>query len=327
MGDVYVSIRGRILLNVEALNMTESIGNYVKHRRVPVIVPSNNGYSVYFVPAISGESIAHGYQVVLAEEAVKNDLPVCKLCKDGIFLKSTNRKVFEAAFQTKPPDNSFELEKMIISHCVVEDVGGFLYAEAENVKRTSRFLTGYMIPTKESIQETIIDAQMHSRYALGTPFVKEQGQMIYHVELSSSVYTFSFDLESKYIGKATFTYGKVGEPVVDENERIKRIEIALDALKKFLIEFGFGAKKTRFLPISEWESVIVAVSDDIWTVPHSLTQEYGKNAIEKLKKIDHNTKLFIYGIEPEKINDKIEVSTTFEDVLIKAMEEAKRRII
>ena len=58
MGDLFVSVRGRVLINVEALNMTESVGNYVKHRRVPVISPKT--YATYFVPAISGESIAHG---------------------------------------------------------------------------------------------------------------------------------------------------------------------------------------------------------------------------------------------------------------------------
>ena len=60
---MFISIRGRVLINVEALNMTESVGNYVKHRRVPVIL-SSGGYVAFFVPAISGESIAHGFQEV-----------------------------------------------------------------------------------------------------------------------------------------------------------------------------------------------------------------------------------------------------------------------
>ena len=52
---MFVSVRGRVLINVEALNMTESVGNYVKHRRVPVILPTG-GYTAFFVPAISGET-------------------------------------------------------------------------------------------------------------------------------------------------------------------------------------------------------------------------------------------------------------------------------
>jgi CRISPR-associated protein Csa2 len=197
---VFVSIRGRVLLNVEALNMTESIGNYVKHRRVPVVSPKT--YTTYFVPAISGESIAHGYQVVLAKIAQDMGLPVCKLCKKGIFLKSTNEKVIEHAFGTNVPSSEKELEETVIKNCIVEDIGGFLYAHGgRNVKRTSNFSTGYMIPVNEAIESVVIEPQLHSRYALGTEFVKRSGeglagQMIYYVEIASAPYTFSFDLDT-----------------------------------------------------------------------------------------------------------------------------------
>ena len=310
---MFVSIRGRVLINVEALNMTESVGNYVKHRRVPVISPKT--YATYFVPAISGESIAHGFQEVLAEEAKKNGLPVCKLCENGIFLKSTNEAVFKESFGNDPPKDEFEFEKSVISNCAVEDIGGFLYAPRAggNVKRTSNFYTGYMIPVREAIENTVIEPQLHSRYALGTPFVQEQGQMIYYVELSSAVYTFSFDLDDRYIGKTTFVYGKAGSKVVDN--RAKRVEIALDAVQRFLLEFMFGAKKTRFLPVAEWESLIIAVSDDVWTVPSPFSANYIERAKKKLEKVNYNTKLLIYPEDGE-----------FEEVIIKAIEEAKNRV-
>ena len=325
MGDVYISIRGRVLINVEALNMTESVGNYVKHRRVPVMIPSDGGYTIYFVPAISGESIAHGYQVVLAEEAVKRGLPVCNLCRQGIFLKSTTKAVYKSAFSRDPPSDSFELEKSIIENCVVEDIGGFLYAEAANVKRTSCFSTGYMIPVKEAIENTVIEAQLHSRYALGTPFVKaeQRGQMIYYVELSSSVYTFSFDLETRGIGKTLFTYGKVGTEVV--KDRVERIKLALDSIKKLIIEFSFGAKKTRFLPIGDWESIVIAVSDDIWTTPSPLTRDYGVRSVEKLKRISYNTKLYTYGVDVQE-EDGVIKCDTLEDAVSKAIDDAKKRV-
>lgn len=311
---MFVSIRGRVLVNVEALNMTESVGNYVKHRRVPVIIPET--YTTYFVPAVSGESIAHGFQVVLAEEGKKNGLPVCKLCEKGIFLKSTNEEVFKGAFGQNPPNNEFEFEKFVVSNCLVEDVGGFMYAPRTggNVKRTSNFSTGYMIPVKEVLENVVIEPQLHSRYALGTPYVKEgAGQMIYYVELSSALYTFSFDLDTRYIGCATFNYEQAGTEVV--NDRKKRIEVTLDAIKRFLIEFMFGAKKTRFLPIVEWESLIIAVSDDVWTVPAPFTKNYIEKARKKMERVSYNTKLFVYPDDGE-----------FEDVVISGIEEAKSRL-
>lgn len=308
---MFLSARGRVLLNVEALNMTESVGNYVKHRRVPVILP-DAGYTTLFVPAISGESIAHGFQVVLAETAKNIGLPVCKLCERGIFLKSTNKNVFKEAFGKEP---SNELEEDVIKNCVVEDIGGFLYAEEANVKRTSNFYTGYMVPAREALENAVIEPQLHSRYALGTPFVErgQQGQMIYYVELSSAVYNFSFDFDAKFVGKATFSYEKAGKEVV--NDRKKRIEATLEAFKKFLIEFCFGAKKTRFMPVIDWESLVLAVSDDVWTVPSSFAKNYIEKAKKKLEKVNYNTKLFVY---PE--------DGSFEEVVVNAVDEAKKRI-
>jgi len=320
MGEVFLSIRGRVLVNVEALNMTESVGNYVKHRRVPVILPKEE-YTTFFVPAISGESIAHGYQTVLAQEAKKKGLPVCKLCEKGIFLKSTDEEVFKEAFaQKKTPNDAFSFEKHVVGNCVVEDIGGFLYAPKGggiNVKRTSNFYTGYMIPVKEALEAIVIEPQLHSRYALGTRFVekKTKGQMIYYVELSSAPYTFAFDFDSRYVGKASFVYEHAGETIV--RNRAERIMVALDALQKFILEFMFGAKKTRFLPVIEWESMVIAVSDDVWTVPSPFTAKYVKAAEKKAEKVSFNTKLHIYTKDSGKI---------LEEVVIEAIEDAKSRV-
>ncbi len=176
-----------------------------------------------------------------------------------------------------------------------------------------------MIPTRESLESTVIEPQLHTRYALGTPFVEEGaragGQMIYYIELSSAAYTFSFDLDTKYIGKATFSMENAGKVVVSEEERKKRIGTALDALSKFMIEMMFGAKRTRFLPVIEWESLVIAVSDDIWTVPSPFSKNYVERAEEKAKKVSYNTKLFKYVGGPG-----------FEEVVIEAMNEAKRRL-
>jgi CRISPR-associated protein Csa2 len=314
---MFLSIRGRVVVNVEALNMIESVGNYVKRRRVPVIMPET--YTVYFVPAISGESIAHGYQQVLAEHAANNNLSVCKLCRDGIFLKSTNNKVLQYALNITTFSDIDDLEAQIVNKCVVEDIGGFMYAEKEkNLKRTSNFYVGYMIPVKEALEGTVIEPQLQTRYALGTPFVKREeerrvlGQMIYYVEISSSSYVFSFDFDSKFVGKATFSAGRVGTPLV--NDRKQRVIVALGALKKFLIEFMFGAKKTRYLPVVDWESLVIAVSDDVWTVPSSFTKNYIERAEQKLKAVNYNTKLFVYPRDGG-----------FEEVINRAITEASNR--
>lgn len=341
MSRVFLSARGRVLINVEALNMTESVGNYVKHRRVPVLSPEL-GYATFFVPAISGESIAHGYQQVLAELCLKQNKPVCNLCSKGIFLKSTNRSVFASQFREKLKHiaenneticSDYAFERFVIQNCIVEDVGGFLFApgqqekfeqdedkelliklkllkgdkkksdsqkdeettELKNVKRTSNFFTGYMIPVREAIRNSIIEPQLHSRYALGTSFVErgQQGQMLYDVELSSAVYCFSFDLDTRFIGKAAYSCENIGTKVVEDVK--ERVNLSLDAFEIFMKEMLFGAKKTRFLPVVDWESIVIAVSEDIWTVPSPFSINYLVNSLEKAKKFRPvNLRLFIY---------------------------------
>ena len=310
---MFLSVRGRVLVNVEALNMTESVGNYVKHRRVPVILPER-GYSTYLVPAISGESIAHGYQEIVAEKSDKENIPVCNLCRKGIFLKSTNEEVFKHAFGSDPPNNGYDFERKVIKECAVEDLGGFLFAprrggqaRGRQVKRTSCFSTGYMVPVKEALESSIIEPQLHSRYALGTKFVtreEERGQMIYYVELSSATYTFSFDLDSSKVGRITFDMDHYGEEVISSNDVRKRTEVAIESLGELILEFEFGAKKTRFLPIVEWESIAVSVSDGVWTVPSPNSGYYLSNALSKLEKTGDRAKLFVY-LNKEMLRDTI----------------------
>jgi len=321
MGDVFLSFRGRVLINAEALNMTESVGNYVKHRRIPVLVPEV--YTTVFVPSISGEAVAHGYQQVLAQVAKSRDIPVCNLCEKGIFLKSANLDIFKLAFNANPPKDEFEFEKMVIEKCIVEDVGGFLYAPRAGgqVKRTSNFYTGYMIPTVETLKGAIIEPQLHTRYALGTPFVEKQGeqagQMIYYVELASALYTFSFDIDTKYVGRTTFKIDRAGHLAVNGEDLIIRKEAIFEAFLRFITEMMFGAKRTRFLPVIDWESAVIAVSDDVWTVSSPTTKQYIEKAQEKLNLINYNTKLFIYDSEK---------GGTLEQTLSAAIEETKRRI-
>ncbi|GIU72010.1 MAG: type I-A CRISPR-associated protein Cas7/Csa2 [Candidatus Nitrosocaldaceae archaeon] len=293
--------------------MTESVGNYVKHRRVPVMVKENDNYEIYFVPAISGESIAHGFQITLADIA-KDRLPICKLCKEGIFLKSTDNKVIKEAFEGSVDINNGNIESEIVKKCFVEDVGGFLYAEKANVKRTSNFYTGYMIPTKEALKSAIIEPQLQSRYALGTKFVtEERGQMIYYVELSSAVYTFAFDLDTKYIGRLTFDVNDSGKEVVEDRE--ERIKSVLDAVKDFLLELKFGSKKTRFLPMQEWESMVITASDKTWTACSPFSIDYIEKTEKKRSKIDYNTSIYKY---PDQ-------NRTFEEFLSDSIEELKKR--
>ncbi len=264
----WVSVSWRARVNAEALNMAESVGNYVKHRRAPIAVydEERKRYVVKFVPAVSGESIAHAYQVWLAVEAKRLKLNVCSLCERGELVKHGARVVLMDEGLLKPredvknPKAAAKLEEEIIKKCVVEDVGGFLIPTGVPVKRTSRFYVGYMVPALEDLSAATLDPQFHVRHApslIGREAeFGEKGQAIYYVELGTAVYTDTFSIDLSGIGYTSMVEVK---QVVDDDERAKRIQASLKALY-YVLAGMFGAKRTRFSPDYELLSAVAAVS-------------------------------------------------------------------
>jgi len=255
---VYLSLSSRILLNIEALNMTESVGNFVRHRRAPIVIPTSNGYQLKYVPVISGESLAHAYQEILAKIADTIGLHVCNLCRQGVFLKHADKNVFSRSGLPRPrnPKDPNEVEKIIVEKCVVEDVGGFLYTDA-TLKRTSRIAFGYMIPAIDSIKSSAAEAQFHVRY---DPQAKgrEAGQMIYNIEVGSALYVLSSALDVCSIGVSSLELERGRpRPIVSIDERTRRVEASIKALEIMITQQLFGAKKSRFNP--QWRIMSLAL--------------------------------------------------------------------
>jgi len=64
---ISLSMSLRIEVNVEAFNAIETVGNLTKHRRAPMVIPTDEGHRLIYVSAVSGESIANAYQRNLVE--------------------------------------------------------------------------------------------------------------------------------------------------------------------------------------------------------------------------------------------------------------------
>ena len=279
---VYLSLSFRVKLDVEALNMVESIGNVTRHRRAPVVVKTSNGYLVRYVQVVSGESLAHAYQANLADLAVRLGLPVCPLCRRHEFLKHAD----EALLKT---DEAMEWEKKlakekdphvfestVIRNCVVEDVGGFLYPQL-TVKRTSRFQVSYLVPASEELEAVALEAQFHVRYA-----ENKKMQQIYWVETGSGVYTALFNLDVDGIG---YTSSVKREQVVEDEERLKRIRAAVNAAQLTFSNMLMGAKRTRFHPLWEITSAVLAVSDPVaFTASSGHRRNYIVETVERAEK-------------------------------------------
>ena len=308
MRKVWVSLAWRALVNVEALNMAESVGNYVKHRRAPLAFydEASGCYVVKYVPVVSGESLAHAYQVWLAEEAGNAGLSVCRLCAKGELVKHGARVVLQEEKLPMPGRGEVvkaaQLEEQLVRQCVVEDVCGFLVPTDIPVKRTSLFYIGYMVPAYDSVRAAVTDPQFHVRHApsligRGEEF-PETGQALYYVEVASAVYTASAALDLTGIGR-TSTFNV--KDVVDAGEKLKRAEVAVKSLY-YLLAGMFGAKRTRFQPNYRLLSAVAAVSKGApFNVNPGHSRGYVKETATRVKSFAELTgstvELFAYSAE------------------------------
>ena len=90
---VYLSLSARLLVNLESLNMAESVGNVTKHRKAPVVRVGEGGYRLVYVPVISGMSLAHHYQHLLAKLAKERGINVTRMSLLGYFMKFADDKI------------------------------------------------------------------------------------------------------------------------------------------------------------------------------------------------------------------------------------------
>jgi CRISPR-associated protein Csa2 len=263
----FVSISTRLKVNMESLNGIESIGNLSRHRTAPIVVPTDEGYQIRYVPVVSGESIAHALQSSIVSHSKEIGLPVGKYSENDEFIKFTDDKIMEKE-GIKPPkdiDDARRAEVDVMLADTVCDVGGFLYAGKSPIKRTARFQVGYMIPAHADIEASALEAQFHVRHSPSETKKGAKGesryQIPYNVEVASAIYTFTINLDISGISVPSTSYGKKSprEPDLEE-QRQRRIKATLTALTELMSGMTFGAKRSRFLPNTENLSTLLSYS-------------------------------------------------------------------
>ncbi|MEN3007175.1 MAG: type I-A CRISPR-associated protein Cas7/Csa2 [Candidatus Methanosuratincola petrocarbonis] len=317
----FLSTSFRLLVNVESLNGIESIGNLSRHRTVPIVVSESSGYTIRYVPAVSGESIAHAYQELLVRRANEMSLPVGVYSSRGEFIKFTENKFLEKE-GVSPPKDINELRKVeaqIILKDIVCDVGGFLYAGDKPIKRTSRFQIGYMIPALEEVNASALEAQFHVRHALSEMKKGQLGearaQIPYNVEVGSAVYTFTFNLDLDGISRVSTSFGDPSEEErVLEQQREIRVKAALTAFVDLISTMCFGAKRSRFLPTIEPLGAVacISTSNPFIASPGNSRWFIGDTArrireyTEAMKKLGLERKVEMLSFTKEPIEEKVE---------------------
>ena len=296
--------------------MAETVGNYARHRAAPVLIQVRDEegklkeYRITMAPAVSGQSVAFGYMSALVKLAELKGLPVCEECRSyehlGGFFKRADR--VDVGYDER------------IKTCVVEDITGFMAtkerARGEGgkgavIRRTSPIMFSYMVPDATSARGVLMP-QLHVRYNLKNP----DKQVPYQVEAGTAVYIHGVAIDVERIGH--LEDGKH----INTEDRLRRIGLALDALKVLYGGLLFGAKKARYLPVIETLGGIAAVSHPMPFVvsPPRLGDYVGEN-INRAKKFGAGSiKLFCFdkeGVTGCGKQDGVETADSLEDLVDK----------
>jgi len=248
IGMVFASFGFRFRVNVEAMNMVESMGNYTRHRTAPIIRQVlEDGcitYEVQFPPVVSGQSIANAYTRALVDIAVRRGLPVCGDCRNYNELNG-----FPKRPNVQGDDDSVDKR---VAECVVEDVTGFMATQSGDksgggraLRRTSRILFSYLIPDVDSANHVPPMPQFHVRFG-------KENQTIYNIESASAIYTLVVNIDVDGIGRGVS---------ITTSDREARVEASLDALMLMLNGGYIGARKSRYYPQLEPLGAVAVVSD------------------------------------------------------------------
>ncbi len=301
---MFLSAGVRFEANVEALNSVETTGNFSKHRKIPYIIWSDgkSKYDVIYVPAVSGESLAHAYQELLVREALQMDASaaICDECKRGEFFKSMNKEHLKGKVSNVDGASPQDIERGVVTNCLVEDIGGFLYAEKPPVKRSSAFQFSYAVPIKKVALLSVTEPLLHARHAQMREMKKKSKregaaeQMIYYVESGTAIYGFTFNLDLNAIGLSSFT----GEPLLDGKELGFRQKTAIRAFARMISSRQFGAKLSRFFPVGDILTVYVSLTDSPFSVTSPIYQAAALTTAKRLsilkEKFKEEVSLIVY---------------------------------
>jgi len=296
-----ISLSGRLKVNLESLNGVETVGNFARHRTAPIIVhDKQNSFQVRYVPVVSGESIAHGYQTLLVDICKQMGLPIGVYSSRYEFIKFSEDNYLsdEGISPPRDYDDMQRFEVDVLTNDVVADVGGFLYTGDYSVKRTSRIHVGYMIPALKDTDAAALEAQFHVRYlqskpqkgagqqASGTQQAK-LGQSIFNVEVASAIYTLNANLDVDEIAVPSIKFGKPAEQSKLsklENQKVSRKKAAILALGQLFSSMKSGAKLSRFLPNSELLSIVVTETSFPFSVSPGNGKDYISATIQRVEK-------------------------------------------
>lgn len=308
----FVRISGRFESEISVLTGSDNLGNYNTHAIARISVESGDGYRLYEVPVLTGNSLKHWHSVYLAQayQSLGGTL-LNELCKEGIGLRgytveSTLSDLKEASSETEAIKD------------LCNDIHGFLIAKkgGKQIKRDSLVKVSFAAPVFDiNVLEFVTRfSEIHNRIdPISTQKSNKQkssdnentAQMVFKQEYSSSpLYGFNISMNLNYVCKPMYETASnvnVCSDKNDDEEKEIKLRKKASVLALSYLFTGVGSKQSRALGISRPVELLAAVSDSpIPNLIHGSYVDYMEKSID-IMKLFNNVEILCYGENCKKL--------------------------
>lgn len=291
-------------------------------------------------PAVSGRMLKHWHlegmrQLILHGEY--SSVPLCAGCKAGEPIRPavlTGEKLEQIKPQKLTDEANFVMK------CAICDIHGYLIAqeakgEAEeeieegnekekkgkkqkgfNLRRTSRTMFSWLIPVLgfDTTQKQVLHTRVSQQQEMAEG--ESAAQMIFNKSYASGFYAFVSVLDVDRIGLVELNLGTENPYAIDEDERKKRIKVAIEAYR-LMISGQIGASLSHALPHSNPVEILIAYSET-GPLPFPVSPMYRDYVQKTVGLMPEGAKLLYWGEDtPQGVQKKTTLNELFEELLSK----------
>jgi len=257
-----VSICGRVILDLHALNNEGSEGNQLNTRQVYIVTGRGRSLHPAHVNAISGDMLKHIQAEHFRRLAQHYQLPLSQ----GASLGNANRINWDfenvADRKISSSEKDYQLMDRIITTCALTDVAGILVTGGnKSTPRKSLVEFGWTVGVPEL---TKTESYLHTKYVADSGQEKKAsdgtnlGQNLFHRPASSGVYAFVCHIEVARVG-----YNDIAQHYpagLSEEERSRRSRALLESVLYTFLQLDGAHRNTQAPHVADFEGVIATSS-------------------------------------------------------------------
>lgn len=306
----FVAFAVKLQLNVHDLNNETVAGNVTDIRIMEFLDENGNRVEA---PAVSGRMLKHWHYEGMRHLILKGpytDIPLCEGCKAGEPIRPGEIKNNKLTQVPKP-------EKEAIQSCAVCDVHGYLIAQkAEgdeergvSARRTSRAMFSWLVPVLgvDTASKQVIHNRVSSDPSVMIPF---------HKSYASGIYALVSVLDVDRIGLVELNLGSENPYAVKEEDRKKRIKIAIEAYR-LMLSGQIGASLSHAIPHVNPVEVLVAYSEK-GPLPFPVSPMYSDYISKTRGLMPKDAPLLYWGSEtPEGVTKKNSINDILDELINK----------